>query len=380
MPPQWTPLSQPRKLPEDSGEYFRDRNAARYPKHPMEPAVIAALKESPESCGSAAVDLVACSSSLGNLLRFVRGDERPFRILVETVGESVFFIRREKSPTEKIHGVHGFGHTFPEAYTTWNLDVKTSTSHQRVLRYSFGGLRCFVRFEADGYIPDKPKSAIPKHTKAEANLPATRGDLWESLDGVSIATETLASRGELQIKETGTHVRQDQVFDLKTRSYRKKDQDTAHEELPRLWATQLHMFILAHHENGLFNDIEVQDVRKRVLEWEKSNVGVLSQLVSLIHNIRDMVRRVPNGKLEVCHMGDKVGVLQVRQQLPDAGDALSPELKARWIAMKTDLDPDASDSDESSVGGIGWNDSGEDFTACSTACGYCGLCAYMEKK
>lgn len=378
MPPQWAPLSQPQKLPEDSGEYFRDRNAARYPRHPIEPAIVAALRQSPECCGSDKVDLVACSSTLGNLLRFVRGEHKPFRMLVEKVGKTVFFVRRENSPTEKIFGVRGFGHTFPEAYTTWNPDVKTSTSHQRVLRYSFGRLQCFVRFEADGYISDKPTTVGAKSTEVQVNLPVTHDKLLASLNATTLSTETSISSGGLRFKERGTLIPQEQVFDLKTRSYRKKDQDTTNEELPRLWVTQLQNFILAHHHDGVFNDIEVKNVRERVLEWEQSDIGALSRLAALIHRISDMVCDVADGKLEVCHLFDKTGVLQICQQLPGTGDVLSPEVKARWTAIQDDSDSDPPDSDESSVRGVDWNDVGEDFTACSAACNYCGHCVALE--
>jgi hypothetical protein len=345
----------------------------------MEPAIVAALKESPDSCGSARVDLVACSSTLGNLLRFVRGEDKPFRMLVERVGKTVFFVRREKSPTEKILGVRGFGHTFPEAYTTWDSDVKTSTSHQRVLRYSFGGLQCFVRFEADGYIPGEPTNPRAKSTKARVNSPISSDDLLASLNSATLSGEISSSSGGLQVKEEGRRVPQDQVFDLKTRSYRKKDQDTTNEELPRLWIAQIHNFILAHHHDGLFDDIEIKAVRQRVLAWEKSNAEVLSRLAALIHRIRDMVCEVASGKLEVCHMSDNTGILQIRQQLPGAGDALSSEVVARWMATQDEFDSDLSDSDESSVGGVNWNDAGDDFTACSAACDYCGRCSALEK-
>lgn len=42
-PPRWTPLASPRRLKLDDGEFFRDPNSAQFPKHPMEPAVVAAV-------------------------------------------------------------------------------------------------------------------------------------------------------------------------------------------------------------------------------------------------------------------------------------------------------------------------------------------------
>ncbi|KAI1851824.1 hypothetical protein JX265_013181 [Neoarthrinium moseri] len=381
LPPRWTPLIHPEKLAEDSGEYLRDRNAACYSKHPMEPAIVAALTESPQSCGSAAIDLVACSSTLGNLLRFLRGEEKPFRMLVYKVGETVFFVRREKSPTEKIPDVRGFGHSFPEAYTTWESDVKTSTSHQRVLRYSFGGLRCLVRFEADGYLSDGAQNKGARSTRAEVQAPMTSDKLVTAFNAASITTESPSIGGGLRVKEGGARVPQHQIFDLKTRSFRKKDQDTTSEELPRLWVAQLHHFILAHHRDGLFDDIEVRDVRERVLEWEKENVRVLSRLAALIHQIKDIVCDVAGKKIEVCHMLGSVRGLQIRQQLPGVEDVLSAGIKARWIATPGDVDAISSDSEsgDSGVGGIGWSDEGEDFTACSSSCDYCGRCVAPKK-
>ena len=101
-----------------------------------------------------AVDIFGCGSTFGNLLRFVRGENKSFRMIVEVVQNMVLLIRRENSPREVMQDVRGYGHTMPEAYTTWRRDVKGSESHQRIIRYKFAGLDCLVRFEADGYLPD----------------------------------------------------------------------------------------------------------------------------------------------------------------------------------------------------------------------------------
>src|SRR5437764_7357210 len=107
---------------------------------------------------------------MGNLLRFVRKIDKPFRFHVEVVGNTVFFIRREISPTELIPNVRGYGHTFPEAYTTWETDARGSESHQRIVMYTFGGLKCLVRFESDGYLRDLVPSNGPQksHTSRKS--------------------------------------------------------------------------------------------------------------------------------------------------------------------------------------------------------------------
>ncbi|KAK6838068.1 geranylgeranyl pyrophosphate synthetase [Apiospora arundinis] len=392
MPPRWTPLSQPMELAEDSGDYYRDRNAARYPTHPMEPAVVAALSDAPSQCDSAEVDLVACSSTLGNLVRFLRGEQKPFRILVEEIGDTMFFIRREKSPTEKIPDVRGFGHTFPEHYTTWDQSVKSSTSHQRLLSYSFGGMRCFVRFEADGYLPAAKVSPPTRQTNAKAQRTATAtdfNDLLSRLESTTVDTKEtpVATAAEgLEIKNAGAKVDQSQIFDLKTRSFRRKfNQDTLSDELPRLWVSQIPNFVLAYHTNGVFDDIRVQDVRAAVAAWEAQQRPVLARLAALLHCIRALVWQNPARRLELCHAADRPGILQVRQQLPDAGDALSAEVKARWLSAagvqeeKDDGASVGSDTDSDSEISFGVHDGEEDFTDCSGACGYCGHCASVKK-
>ena len=147
----------------------------------MQPAITTVLKtekiSKPES-----IDIFACGSTLGNLLRFARQqDLKPFRMIVEVIDNTVFLIRRENSPREKIQGVRGYGHTMPEAYTTWKKEVKGSISPQRIVQYEFAGLQCLVRFESDGYLPSlAPGLSI----KAPSDDPTDSGD--EEDDGVQI--------------------------------------------------------------------------------------------------------------------------------------------------------------------------------------------------
>ena len=347
------PLSKPTRLAEDSGNYFRDKNAARYPKHPMEPSVLTLFATNPTILWSK-IDVVACGSTMGNLLRFIRSKDKPFRILVELVHGVAFLIRRENSPTELIPGVYGYGHTFPEAYTSWDPDVKGSASHQRLVQYSFGGLQFVVRFEGDGYLAESP----PLSRILED---ATVDDLITGLIAENVS-EKVSPGTRLNIQHKGEAVDQDLIFDLKTRSIKKKDEDTLSEELPRMWISQISKFILAYHRRGVFEDIEIKDVRKDVKEWEKMHNRDLSKLAALIHRLIAEVCTRKDQKLELCYDGS--GKLEVREQRPEAGDALSAETKALLVKK--------ANCDETD---IGWAED-DDYTACMEACGYCGKCTY----
>jgi hypothetical protein len=368
QPPKWTPLKGHNKLLRDSSDYYRDVNAASYPKHPLEPAIVSVMKMNPEPIP---VDIVACGSTIGNLLRFARGADidRSFRILVEKVGETIHLIRRENSPQEKIEGVRGFGHTFPEAYTTWDSVVKRSKSHQRILAYQFGGLDLMVRFEGDGYIGS---SSLRTSSKTE------KGDALTKIQSLGITESPPDGTGDLEVTNGGESVPQGSVFDLKTRSVMAREKDHLGEQLPRLWIAQITQFVLAYHERGLFRDenIEIKNTKADIDEWQELNQPSLKRLAALLHLIIDKVHASKDGKLEiVCSNG---GSLEIRKQLPDAGNALSEPVRKQWEAWldSTKEEVNSEDSGRWEKFMAALSDEESDYTACDAECGYCGKCMY----
>ncbi|KAH7141427.1 hypothetical protein B0J13DRAFT_59208 [Dactylonectria estremocensis] len=389
-PPRYTPPRHPPKLSWDAGDYYRDRNAASYPKHPLEPAVVSIMKMNPEPMP---VNIVACSSTIGNLLRFSRGEEdiRPFRILVEVIGDAVHLVRRENSPKELIPDVKGFGHTFPEAYTTWDGDARRSTSHQRIVKYNFGGLDMMVRFEGDGFVAS-PDIKQPKRPSAAA--PAGNAAL---LDLANLGLEKTFTRPktedtQLKVVEGGQTVPQDAIFDLKTRSANirncQPNRDTIGEQLHRLWVCQIERFILAYHEKSVFNDIRIKDVKARVKDWETVNQPCLKSLAALLHLIIDRARNSVDGKLEIVSSAKD---LQIRKQASGAGDTLSTSVRAEWATWlgtatrpsagatpwnSSKAESDLDDEKLDSFSDLYESDDDNDYTACDKECGYCGRCMY----
>lgn len=244
--------------------------------------------------GLSPIDIVACNSVLGNLFRFVCGDgdmnirslfpfnrfshvqrntmglDR-FRILVEVVRHSVFFIRRENDARDTIPCIIGYGHTFLEACTRWSSQVRGSVTHQRILCYKFAGLKCLVRHKCDGYIPNTTSgSSTPSEERFSNN-----DDLADALAGISIDSPR-ASTSNIKIYQAGSPTPQALVFDIKTRSARYRNIYTSPEsiiaqEVHRLWLAQLPTLVLAYHQNGVFspNEIHIKDVRTEVREWER---------------------------------------------------------------------------------------------------------------
>jgi hypothetical protein len=341
----------------------------------MEPVVRSILKTNPKFDPSD-IGLFGCGSTLGNLLRFVRNDgDRPFRFLVEVVGETVFFIRRENSPTEVIPGVYGYGHTFPDAYTTWDADAKGSDSHQRIVRYRFGGRDILIRFEADGYLDDKlAKGQKDLTTPSQAN---DEDSLLSAFAGNAISATTSTDSEPLKVSQGHGTVPLSAILDLKTRTIRKKLDDTLSDQLPRLWLRQIPFFVLAYHERGVFRpeEITVKDVKPDIAAWEKDNNLALRKLISLIDKIVAFAKDMPKRKLEIQYQGGDM--LELRKQDDSVPSVLPDDLAVRW---------EDADLDEEAVEGGAALDDGDlfdeeekekDFTACSAKdCGYCGRCTY----
>lgn len=268
----------------------------------MEPAIRSVITMKPDFILHT-VDIVGCGSTLGNLLRYASLQIRPFRFDAGMIGDTIFLIRREISPTETIKDVRGYGHTFPEHYTTWDPDVRGSVSHQRIIQYDFGDLRCLVRTETDGYVTTE-RSLV----KAVPNV-----KLEDVLNTISVSGSVLSGDQKLQLKMQGHVVPQAQIFDIKTRA--EQNVFDMQEILPRLWLNQTSKFLLAYHRSGLFDQPKVKDVKPLVEKWEKDSAEILSRLHAILKRIVDVLRDSDSQQVEISWDGK--GPLLITKQLGD---------------------------------------------------------------
>ncbi|CZS94332.1 uncharacterized protein RCO7_10301 [Rhynchosporium graminicola] len=339
-PPKWTPTARPTKLAEDNpnGTYYRDPNAAYFPSYPIEPVVQSIFEECPDF-DAQGVDIFSCGSTLGNLLRFARNveTEKPFRFLVEVVGQTVFLLRRENSPKEAITDIRGYGHSFPEANTTWDADIKSSDTHQRIVRYQLGHLCIVMRFEADGYlveeVPAKKTHASPINEKVGEDM------LISALAENTISAHTPKNSDSLKIIRGQGSVPQSAIFDLKTRSIKKKKHDTTlSDQLPRLWIRQIPFLVLAYHDSGLFRseEVTVRNIKPDVARWESEKKGDVRKLIDLIKKITVVVKDTPGRKLEVLY---RYGTgLELRDQVEGVASVLPEYLAAQWTARGNEVE------------------------------------------
>ena len=329
-PPMWCPPARETQLKQDSGDYFRDPNAARYPTYPTEPAIRATYEMQPDF-DQDQIDVVACGNTLGSLLKCAASVERIFRFDVHIIGKTAFFVRKEPSPTALIHGIYGYGHTFPESHTQWDRDMKGSVSHQRIIKYVFGGLKCLVRSESDGYLKNKAPETSTDASKAKPTIGASAemSSLLEAADSTTISGRSDLAKGDLRIESKGRNIPQTAVFDLKTRSVRKEIDMS--EVLPRLWTIQTPNFIIGYHKSGFFEDVRIQDVKSELQRWEDNNSVVLSRLHALIQKIIEVASENGN-KVAIFRQG--TGPLQIYAHSDISWSALPPGLVAKWGLAK----------------------------------------------
>jgi len=351
-----------KRLKEDSGEYFRDPNAARYsrykekfeavatskltfPSYPTEPMFRALLTLHPDA-NLSSFDIVGCGSTLGNLLRFCAGIERDFRFDIDRVRDTIFFISKERSPTVLIPDVCGYGHSFPEAHTIWEPDVKGSASHQRIIQYDFGGLKFLVRSESDGYLkqavdldaqnddaetantPNDVPGSKENPEKVEEKSGTDNHTLFEAL---RVTEESSSTVEPLRIEIGGRRIPQKAIFDLKTRAQETRRPIDMDEVYRRLWVNQTSYFIFAEHFRGSFEPQNIQPlcISDGISKWEKDSEALLKRYQATVMEIITETRSSATGKLQVIRRGS--GSLEIQERVAgDNTDVLPHDLRNKW--------------------------------------------------
>jgi hypothetical protein len=236
-------------------------------------------------------DLVTDRNCLRRLLRFVCADvDRSFRIDVQLQGGVMFLCRWEAELKHIIlgHENFGYGHGFERVTTTFDKALRASTAHHRVVRYSLGGLRCLVRYEADGCTDDVGEPSGKAKT-AESVKAGDTDDLLDSLKSMSIASpQVQATTGSVQVLSEGRVVPPATIIEIKTRALHR--QLKIDEVLPQLWFAQTPNLFVGYHTNGLFQQVHKLAMKLEFERWEKQHQVHLKKLVGLLKKLREAAR------------------------------------------------------------------------------------------
>lgn len=333
-PPLWSPFEGPQKVPKDSGVIYRNQNAARHPKSPLEP-LFRALYTIQPSFSMDGVDLITDRNNLRKLLCFInpkleRSSREPFTINVEvTSNNTAIFCRDGVNPIQfvKRNEFRGFGHEFEKAYTT--NQVTNGAGHHRIISYQLGSLSLILRYETDAYVDgygnmmDSNLASNPSRSRPPRN-PAN-GDLSSMLDSLSLghghvpssSSSSPAVRTNLTVKEEGKAVPNEATLEIKTRIAHKPL--SIQEVIPQLWIAQTPNLVRAYHNNGLFRRPGVEDLTAEIKAWEDGHQKDLARLVGVIRRIIEVVgRNGGKGVVKFDRAGDQLVVSKGQGRLlPD---------------------------------------------------------------
>ena len=103
---------------------------------------------------------------------------------------------------------------------------------------------------------------------------------------------------------------------------------------PRLWVSQIPNFIVAYHNQGLFEEenTHVTDVRNEVLKWQGENQDSIKRLHLLVNLIVAFAKKSnQKGQLEVCR--SDLDTIEIREHATNASHVLPDNLLNQWTAV-----------------------------------------------
>lgn len=135
----------------------------------------------------------------------------------------------------------------------------------------------------------------------------------------------------MDVRQGGSLVPQNAVFELKTRSVKRRGEDFLADQLPRLWVAQVPFFVLAFHSRGNSNpkDVEITDVRRDVKKWEEDSGSTLRKLGVLMNRLVDLARERDSHQFEVSRSSS--GLLEIREPGGEVSTTLSDRVNKIWL-------------------------------------------------
>lgn len=331
-PPRFTPPTQPLKVANDTNNETSDFKSFRY-KHHFDPLLQSVRIMQPEFNILDSVDVVSNAGNLRKLFDLLCNEIRTaIRFDIEMRGKTLLLSRWNEDP--QLQRSYGCGAGFERETCQYTPDddpiLRRSASHHRVVSYSFGGLRCVVQSEVDGYCCDcavhsdesdlrapspTTVATAAAHKKRQSDplpSPSTRklsGLTHPRRHQPSRSTDyTLLDRDDpgdsptftpptpptttptLRIHHTGKGIPASCLVEIKTHNSRSKAKFSTHQA--QMYFSRRSQLYSASHENRVFRPgpgLVVRDVTQELAVWEREQQGRLQQLAALLRLVREKV-------------------------------------------------------------------------------------------
>ncbi|KAI9833258.1 MAG: hypothetical protein M1826_000171 [Phylliscum demangeonii] len=344
MPALWHPPPSAPTIRPDTGRFYVDENMDRNPWSPLEPLVAAVCKTDP-TFDFKAMDLITDRTPLRKLYDFVMGTAEAFRFGAETIDRTVLFVRMERETrvgTTKNIGVgESYRRGFEERYTRFHKHAAGSTTHHRIMRYRYGGLRLLVRSAVDGYLEEETTGGGRKDEQDyERDFVGIMRARSLSHPAPSVAKTPV--RPGVKIAQGRADVPHRALFELNTRPVNSEHPFKLQLRLPDLWLSQTANFIDAaylptgvramrpdprrvHFRRG---QLTITPMQAELVRWQESHAADLGRLRDVVVQVRDAVRGVGAPCL-VEYVKDE-DALRVRRDEEGLVPLLPPDLRQRW--------------------------------------------------
>lgn len=274
---------------------------------------------------------------MGHLLRHVQKNYRhpAFNFRVDLIGKTVFFTRLSRSLEEKNRDAMRYGRGYTQSHTSSQTGIDNIGTHQRVIKYSLGGLRILLDFEADAFdetkVPGNYERDLTTQPSAFLTLEAEKTPGFNTIP---------PKRAPPALRRTIPH---SALVRIETRAnHDLRGAKTLTKQFPRLWLRQINYLALAWHFDGVFHpdDMKKMDVQSGVKEWEEKSQEDIRNLIFLLKKIAENVKATPSRRMEVfCEEG---GHLEKKEIPLDTHAILPKSLVERWSnpAPKIDMAKD----------------------------------------
>ncbi|KAI3544543.1 hypothetical protein CABS01_02016 [Colletotrichum abscissum] len=212
------------------------------PVMPFEPMMRAASIMNP-SANFGDADIVISRGGLQDLLDFARGkSQKSFRVELDLVNTTLFIAWRKEN----------------NSFRTYDAGLESSVSHQRVIQYNIGEMKCLVRHEVDGAYYGPEENATGNDADVEAPPSVIQSTPQKNtLNGkAGISSEIRAiDRGQ----ETSPSV----IMELKARP-RMEAWDT----MNQMYFGRSPHLVIGQHEKGEFTGVRMKDCEPLMEKWE----------------------------------------------------------------------------------------------------------------
>ncbi|KAG7084744.1 geranylgeranyl pyrophosphate synthetase [Colletotrichum scovillei] len=276
--------SLPIKLDHDQGIQYIDHNVYRNPVMPFEPMMRAASIMDP-SANFHDVEIVISRGGLQNLFDFARGkSQKSFRVELDLVNNTLFIAWRKEVNCFRMSskpGEESWGHAFEEAFTKYDAGLESSVSHQRVIQYNIGEMKCLVRHEVDGAYYGPEENATENDADVEAPSSVIQSTPQNNtLKGKArISSETKAIR-------RGQETPPSAIMELKARPRMEP-----WEAMNQMYFGRTPHLVIGQHEKGEFTGVRIEDCEPLMEQWEWENHEALTKLASLLGLLRENAKR-----------------------------------------------------------------------------------------